>query len=72
MEMWNGKLLASLLQALQLMYGLGSIVGPLIAKPYLKGYIQSMELITDEVIQERRYSLSIPHFICGAIECSGT
>src|SRR5699024_1908926 len=39
-EMWSGrgKILAAALQALQLSFGIGTIIGPLIVRPHLFGY----------------------------------
>lgn len=66
--MWSGKRLASLLQALNLCFGLGSILGPLVVRPFLKGYLAPDELITEELIAERRAALFVPFALCGSAE----
>ncbi|KAH9394940.1 hypothetical protein TYRP_005003, partial [Tyrophagus putrescentiae] len=71
LEMWSGRRLASLLQALNLCYGLGSILGPLIVRPYLKGYLGVGEqLLSEKLIADRRATLFVPFAVCGAAEAA--
>ncbi len=71
LEMWSGRRLASLLQALNLCYGLGSILGPLIVRPYLRGYLGVGEqLLSEKLIADRRATLFVPFAVCGAAEAA--
>lgn len=71
--MWTGRLLAALLQALQLSYAIGTILGPLLIRPHLHGYMNATQVKTmnvtvyQEVIDQRRASLAGPFIIIGAI-----
>lgn len=71
-EMWSGRLLAALLQALQLSYGIGTILGPLIIRPNLYGYMNATQVKAmngttyEEAIDIRRHSLTWSYLIVGS------
>lgn len=72
-ELWTGRVLAALMQAFQLSYGVGSIVGPLLARPYLWGLLNqtTLEELSDSeywsTVEERRNSLAVPFTISGCL-----
>ena len=77
-EMWSGRVLAAALQALQLAYGLGTIVGPLIVRPHLFGYMNATEVAEVMSVQEysqkvaqRRASLTGPFIISACFVGTG-
>ena len=78
-EMWGGwtRLFPPLLQAYHLVYGVGTILGPLLARPYLYGYMNETEALemneTEylEVVKERRGSLQLPYAVSGSLHSFG-
>ena len=85
-EMWKNKA-PSVLCLSQMMYGFGSILGPLITKPYVRGDISNstdgsnttttplpLNTTTDDDINysiDRRPLLEIPFMTAGVITLSG-
>ena len=59
MEIWKGKS-NSMLQASELAFGIGSILAPVIMKPFLVGEVDSISA------EERKYRLMWPTLITGA------
>lgn len=78
-ELWSTtpKILAAALQALQLVYGLGTIVGPLIVRPHLYGYMNATQVDEmsveeyGEKIAQRRTSLTGPFIISASFVVTG-
>ncbi|KPM06627.1 Sodium-dependent glucose transporter-like protein 2 [Sarcoptes scabiei] len=60
MEIWSGKHLAPILQAHQLMYGIGAILAPLLVRSFVSGHGK-----THIDLDTRRHLLSIPFLISG-------
>ena len=71
MELHEGRRLAAVLQLLQLCYGLGMIVGPVVVGPFLGGFLADNSALTAEMIASRRARLTVPYVICGAVQCGG-
>lgn len=69
-ELWQQKS-PPMLQLLQFLYGIGTIFGPLIDKPYLTGEHQYNSNTTNISVNERRSKLKIPFLIIGVIEMIG-
>lgn len=79
-ELWSvdwPRLFPALLQAFQLVYGIGTIIGPLVAKPFLYGYMNETEVekinVTEylEKVEIRRSSLAVPYAISGSLHAFG-
>lgn len=70
MEMWSGrKVLGPLMQALSLMYGVGAILGPLVARPFVMGGSPRSRNQTDAGEEDfRRHRLAHPFAIAGMVE----
>ncbi len=71
MELHEGRRLAAVLQLLQLCYGLGMIVGPVVVGPFLGGFVADNSALTAQMIASRRARLTVPYVICGAVQCGG-
>jgi len=85
MEIWQ-KNSAPILQLLQFMFGIGTLLSSLVAKPYVTGehnnlnqteYSTSSPVISttanSTIVEEdidRRSKLKIPYLICGSIQIS--
>ena len=68
-EMWQGRA-GQVLFLSQLMYGIGSVLGPIIDRPYLTGDTQHNQTdLSDELgNDQRRSKLIIPYMISGGIQ----
>lgn len=64
-EMWKGKA-GQVLFLSQLMYGVGSVVGPLIDRPYLTGEPENNSTIIS--VEDRRDKLTVPYLISGGVQ----
>ena len=80
-EIWQQNC-APVLQIMQLMFGIGTILGPLLDKPYLTGEIQhksnnslnfnsTFNLINVNTEIERRNKLQIPFHVTGILQIIG-
>lgn len=76
-EMWSGKVLAAALQALQLAFGVGTILGPFLVRPHLYGYMNSTQAANmslteyENEVSQRRKSLTEPFIISAVLTGSG-
>lgn len=75
-ELWNDrpKVMASMLQAQQFAFGLGTVAAPWLVKPYLSGLTKTdaAELVlTTKEVEVRRGRLAIPFALCAGIESAG-